>query len=302
MAASKSKKNTKVDVNNEQPVKIVKKQKATDEKAKVLATVIAILLIPAVLIVWNYSNKKSVFEENELEKGLKLSMISDSSKEEEIPSEKSIYIVIPEENKTETVPVESSTYEVNQDESNVSTETETVTTDNNEVTTQTEEENNANEDKSISAKIKKLLAAIGIIKTVDKITQPEDTAMNQEEISEPSETSEASSETSGTSESTETAMETEETVAEEQPQQSVEESTSSDTEFKGDIEVPNNSGKQNLDDLVLIPNTSGNEYKVSEGDNIYSISMKVCGNNNYYLNNLNKDYLKVGSIIIVDCE
>lgn len=52
-----------------------------------------------------------------------------------------------------------------------------------------------------------------------------------------------------------------------------------------------------------LPNTSGeNDYIVKRGDTVYSISQSVCGNDSFYINNMKKNYLRVGSTIEVACE
>ncbi len=137
-------------------------------------------------------------------------------------------------------------------------------------------------------KVKKYLVSIGIISESE---EKQEETTDQEELSY------------------EEVSKKEESAMEEQKEESTADETGTLTteiypeelSVKGDVEITETSTGKKLDDLVVIPNTSGNEYYVQEGDNVYTVSMKLCGNNSYYLNNLNKDYLKVGSLITVDC-
>ena len=57
-----------------------------------------------------------------------------------------------------------------------------------------------------------------------------------------------------------------------------------------------------LGSVDKLPNTNSVEkYSVVKGDNVYRISMKVCGNDSFYRANTNRDYLKVGQTLEVTC-
>lgn len=72
-------------------------------------------------------------------------------------------------------------------------------------------------------------------------------------------------------------------------------------EQKEDVEITNVA--EIIKTIDRLPNTASDTmYEVQKGDNIYRISLKVCGNDSFYLNNMRNDYLKVGSLIKVVCE
>ena len=59
-----------------------------------------------------------------------------------------------------------------------------------------------------------------------------------------------------------------------------------------------------LKDISTLPDTDSGgiyDYTVQQGDNVYSISQKVCEDNSYYLKNMRENYLKVGARIVVNC-
>ncbi len=58
-----------------------------------------------------------------------------------------------------------------------------------------------------------------------------------------------------------------------------------------------------LGSVEKLPNTSSVvTYTTVNGDNYYSISLKVCGNESFYKANMRKNYLKVGQTLQVTCE
>lgn len=64
----------------------------------------------------------------------------------------------------------------------------------------------------------------------------------------------------------------------------------------------NNSAVGGMGSVETLPNTDSTEsYTVQKGDNVYRISMKVCGNDSFYRSNKNMDYLKVGQTLNVNC-
>ena len=90
-------------------------------------------------------------------------------------------------------------------------------------------------------------------------------------------------------------------------------SAGSETQDNGTVgQAPVASEPQNgkpavggISNVQKLPNTSSESetmYVVQNGDTIYSISQKVCGDNSFYLRNLRKNYLKVGSAIKVVCD
>lgn len=63
---------------------------------------------------------------------------------------------------------------------------------------------------------------------------------------------------------------------------------------------PNGIG--GIESVQELPDTtSDNLYTVQRGDNVYSISINVCGNESYYKSNMRKRYLRVGEVIDVSC-
>jgi len=58
-----------------------------------------------------------------------------------------------------------------------------------------------------------------------------------------------------------------------------------------------------INDVTSLPDTSSIvSYIVEKGDNVYTISMKVCENDSFYRNNMGKNYLKVGQEIEINCD
>lgn len=47
--------------------------------------------------------------------------------------------------------------------------------------------------------------------------------------------------------------------------------------------------------------SSREEYVVQKGDTVYSISIRICEDQSFYINNMRLNYLKVGATIAVDC-
>lgn len=71
------------------------------------------------------------------------------------------------------------------------------------------------------------------------------------------------------------------------------------TNNEGDNQQPAVGG---LGSVQALPNTASVEYyTVRKGDNVYRISMKVCGNDSYYKLNVKNDYLKIGQTVKVTC-
>lgn len=66
---------------------------------------------------------------------------------------------------------------------------------------------------------------------------------------------------------------------------------------------PADAGVGGIDQVKKLPFTDSVEsYVVEKGDNVYKISQKVCGDNSFYINNMRRNYLKVGSEVFVSCE
>lgn len=75
--------------------------------------------------------------------------------------------------------------------------------------------------------------------------------------------------------------------------------TNTDTATNNDANQPETGG---LGSVEKLPNTSSEViYTTVKGDNVYEISLKVCGNDSYYLSNFHRDYLRVGETLRVNC-
>jgi len=95
----------------------------------------------------------------------------------------------------------------------------------------------------------------------------------------------------------------EEDLIQEEDSQSIDTVDSTDSfTSNSDIDNPAVGGASEVTEL---PNTSSTEsinYAVKTGDNVYKISLKVCGNNSFYISHMRKNYLKVAETIKVTCE
>ncbi len=91
------------------------------------------------------------------------------------------------------------------------------------------------------------------------------------------------------------------------PEKNIESDTNSDKANSGESSIGNeketNTGtEKNINELNMLPNTSSKtRYTVKKGDNIYKISLKVCENESYYKKHMQDNYLKVGQTIEVEC-
>lgn len=94
----------------------------------------------------------------------------------------------------------------------------------------------------------------------------------------------------------ENAMESEESEENTEGQESSTNDQAENTDENGGTAI---GGLGTVDKL---PNTDSTEkYTVVEGDNVYKISMKVCGNESFYKSNTRANYLKVGQTLEVNC-
>lgn len=274
------------------------------DTAKAVATVIAVLLIPLAVIAWNYaSNSKSEVEEatQEEAKEIVLNVEKTADVDVDVNVTPELNVEGKEETNTGGVKIEVPTTETTETtapeetqeatpEENTETAETTETAEATEATETTEEpaptEKSTDEnDRSTAKTVVRLALFTKVLQEIRDIFAPAN-----DEVANTEETDSAQVESDG---STETAQEpSSESTA------TTEGSAPADTTAQATTPTENALGG-----LQALPLTSSSvKYVVQKGDNVYKISMSVCENQSFYINNLRKDYLKVGQTIDVECD
>lgn len=338
MAAKKKTKtsNKKTDKTIEQEIKKEAKVNVQDEQwlndnTKVAAAIFAILLIPTGLGLWYYFNsynntlsaQTGDYAEISLEKeelmlddvdvpsGVVYMDVETEVPDLDIRPTNPQDVVIGQKSKDQQETVDSTQVEI-VDDVVIETGQETDFTDESEVITEEiipqEAEESTEDTMSV---LDRIITALGLKNIFENIAQSlEDNQTNMEELAQTTEDEVEMQEFDSTlddnreeviDETQQNLNEQNDSVKQDMPDKIGGTETQVDSQVIVDAKESPKDVESTLDDLEKFPNTASDKYIVKEGDNYYKISLTVCGNLNFYKTNINNNYLKVGSILDVNC-